>query len=71
MSGILFPSSKQQSYSTPPAPEPTPESVAPPNDTERDKLKLARNGYLSKRTDLSATAVAATGTSGTGLNVPV
>lgn len=59
-------------YKTPAAPEPTPESVAPPGDTERDSLKISRKGLTSKRTDLNVpTLMASTGTSGQGLNVPV
>lgn len=66
---MCFSSPKTPTYSTPPAPEPTPESVAPATeDTGADSLKIKRKGLTSKRTDLNVPSV---GTSGQGLNVPV
>lgn len=65
-------SPKQPTYSTPPAPEPTPESTQRVLESDMHKSAGAynkmRKGLTAKRTDLN---VAAVGNSGTGLNVPV
>lgn len=64
-------SAPQPTYSTPPAPEPTPESVRPILESDMHKSAGAYNkmrmGLSSKRTDLNVPAV---GNSGTGLHVP-